>query len=334
MNTILVIGLVLAVLLVGAGVAIVYYNSTANTGSSAGTTTSQTETTTQQPQTTTTTKTTGVDLSGTWEGTFTAQNWKGTSSTGRWTWIIHRVDSNKYAGVLKTMDTYPTGGYIDIEVTVDGNKITIGTVGNNAGMAAVVFTGTVSSDGTQASGTWHFSNNMDNGQWSGRKTSSSTQIPVETTATTKTSTNPTTTQTSTTTTITSTTAPSTCVPNPPAQYQAAFQSMYQAAITVFGESNMKCYFQGTVEPQYVVAFHLLNYNEQEALNYAEQLNTALRNDGWITSPMVATNNEIHVGGAYNTTVNGEPVMLVGIISIAVEQNGTTHLAIQIQPATP
>lgn len=328
LNTMLILGIIVAVLVVGAGAAIIYYYNpaTTNIGSSTETTTSQTETTTQQQTTTTTTAVNGeLDLSGTWEGTFDAQKWRGTGGTGRWVWIIHKTGPNKYAGVLKTMDVYPTGGYIDIQVTVDGNKITIGTVGNYAGMSAVVFTGTISSDGAQASGTWRFSDNSDSGGWSGRKVSSSTQIPVETT---------TTTTQSITETYTTTEAPA-CTPNPPTQYQAAFQSMYQAALTVFGESNIKCYTQGMLGGiQYYVTFNLLNYNEQNINDYVEQLNAILTNDGWFIQTSVSSGQEFHIRGYYNTTINGVSVQLLGLLTVTVDQDGSAYLAIQIQLATP
>ncbi|ADI31229.1 hypothetical protein [Staphylothermus hellenicus] len=331
MNTLLIVGVIVAALLVGVGAAITYYNNAPSTN--IGTTTTPSETTTQQPTQTTTTTSgySGADLSGTWEGTFTAHAWQGSGGTGHWTWIIHRVGSNKYEGVLKTSNVYPTGGWINIEVTVDGNQITVGTVGNYGGIAAVVFTGTVSGDGSQASGTWHFTNDMDNGQWSGRKVSSSTQIPSETT-TIQTSASQTTTTQSGTGTTTTTQVPG-CVPNPPTQYQAAYQSMYQAAATVFGESNLQCYFQGIVNTQYVVSFHIQNYNSEEAFNYAQQLNTTLTSNGWIIDTLLSSGNEIHVGGYYNTTVNGAPTMFMGLLTIQIEDNGTVDLAIQIQPVT-
>lgn len=326
MNTLLIVGVVVA-LLVGVGAAIIYYNASSI---NIGTTSTPSETTTTTKQSTQTTTTTsgysGADLSGTWEGTFTAHAWQGPSSTGHWTWIIHRVSSNKYAGVLKTSDVYPTGGWINIEVTVDGNQITVGTVGNYGGMAAVVFSGTVSGDGTQASGTWHFTNNMDNGQWSGRKVSSSTQIPSETTTTTTTTTQ------SVTGTTTTTQAPG-CIPNPPTQYQAAYQSMYQAAATVFGESNLQCYFQGVVNQQYAASFHIQNYNPQEASNYLQELNTTLANNGWVTTTLVSSGGEIHIAGYYNTTINGAPAMFMGLLTIVIEDNGAVELVIQIQPGT-
>ncbi len=190
---ILYIGIILAIITVGIGAGI-FFMQTSQRSTQTITTSTPIETTTSS--TTTTDQHSNIDISGTWEGTFTASRWPG-EKTGQWKWVIYKVSNNKYEGYLMTMNVYPTGGYIKIDVTLDGDKITVGTVGGE--FAAVVFSGKVTSDGNNAQGTWKFTGGQDSGEWSGRRVSMSTSLPITTTTETESETTTTAQQTTTTT---------------------------------------------------------------------------------------------------------------------------------------
>ncbi len=169
MNTVLVIGIIVIVL-AGAGAAV--YLSTMNNGGGS----TETTPTTTSPQTTQTTRTaqqgggggsatttsgssTGsVNITGAWYGTYTTSS----GATGRWAWRIWSTGPDTYKGLLVTTEPYSSGGSIPISITLDGNRIRIGAVS-----VGVVFTGTITGD--TMSGTWKFTNGMDQGPWSGQR---------------------------------------------------------------------------------------------------------------------------------------------------------------------
>ncbi len=279
MNT-LYIGIIIAIIAVGVGAG-VFLMSQTNQQSQPATTTTPTTTTTSQTTTKTTTTThqgSGMDISGTWEGTFTASRWPG-EKTGKWKWVIHRVSGNKYEGYLMTMDVYPTNGYIKIEVTLDGNKITVGTVGGE--FAAAVFSGTVTGDGNNAQGTWKFTNGQDSGQWSGRRVSMSTSLPVTTTTEAETETTTTTHQSSTTTTTSSGSSQvQACGISLEGDYADAWKNMYSIFVDVFGSDNLKCIMGTTTTGQYQIYLNITSYDPAKLNEYADSITNGFVSEGW------------------------------------------------------
>lgn len=312
---------VFVAVLVAAGVGaafLISYHSSGRDTAPTSTYTTATSTTTSQ----TTSTASPPDISGTWRGGFTASHWKG-SSKGSWTWIIRRTGPNTYEGVLKTEDVYPTGGYIEISVKVNGNRITVGTVGS-AGIPAATFTGTLSSDGRHAEGSWSFTNGADGGKWSGDRVSGSTSIPSTTsTSTTTTSTSPATTTSTGGQTTSSSGSQAPCSSQAPENYREAFNQLYSAATSVLG--GMSCKSSQTIQSQgmlvFVAQLSLKNYESSASPQYAAKLLEALTSSGWsiITTQQSSTGFKIASQKAF--TVDGRNITLAGEISVTAISGG-------------
>jgi len=285
-------------------------------------------TTTQQPQQTTTTVGTGtatntIDLSGTWRGTFTASKWPG-GNKGRWEWIIYKTGDNEYKGYIKVMDVYPTNGYIPVTVSIDGNKIRVGTV---AGVI-VVFSGTVSSDGMTAQGTWKFSNGQDSGSWSGRKVSSETTVPGTTTSATTTTTTTTTTKTKTTSQVTTSTgaAGARCGLVLDKQLAQVYDEALNIFTKVFG-SQPKCTASTMLNQQsYVFQLKAEGLDEAKINDYLTGLTTALQAQGYTVRAAGQNDNEITV--VTTKMVDGVLVNLNIIVDISGSEGQVTFQLIK------
>ena len=283
-------------------------------------------TTTQQPQQTTTTPgetgtpTNTIDLSGTWRGTFTASKWPG-GSQGRWEWIIYKTGDNEYKGYIKVMDVYPTNGYIPITVSLNGNKITVGTV---AGVV-VVFTGTVSSDGRSAQGTWKFSNNQDSGTWSGTKVSSETTVP-ETTTTTTTETAETTTTTTSQETSNTGASGARCGLVLDKQLAQVYDEALNIFTNVFG-SEPKCTASTMLNQQsYVFQLQVDGLDEAKINDYLTGLTTALQAQGYTVRAAGQNDNEITV--VTTKVVDGVLVNLNIVVDISGSEGQVTFQLIK------
>ncbi len=287
MNT-LYIGIIIAIIAVGIGAGIFLMQSSQQPTQQATTTTTSSSPigTTTNTIATTTGQQSGIDISGTWEGTFTASRWPG-EKTGKWKWVIYRVSSNKYEGYLMTMDVYPTNGYIKIEVTLDGNKITVGTVGE--GFAAAVFSGTVTSDGNNAQGTWKFSNGQDSGQWSGRRVSMSTSLPVTTTTEAETTT---TTQQVSTTTTSSSSQVEACGVSVRGDFAEAWKDIYGVFTDVFGAENLQCVMGTKTTGQYQIYLNITSYDSSKLDEYANKVLNKFLANGWRIFQRTQDNEEL------------------------------------------
>ncbi len=250
-----------------------------------------------------------IDLSGTWRGTFTATNWPG-ESQGEWEWIIYRVNGNEYKGYIKVMNVYPTNGYIPITVSLDGNKIRVGTVGG----LVVVFTGTVSDDGKIAHGTWKFSNEQDYGSWSGRKVSSETIVPGMTT-----------TQEQSTTQSITTTHGTTTTSQEGARcgliLDKDLAKTYDEAIAIFSKvfnTEPRC-VGSTMLDQQSFMFHLKadGVDEAKMQDYLTGLTTALQAYGFTIHASGVSGNEITI---ISTKTVGDKKLYLNIIVDLADNN--------------
>ncbi len=163
MNTLLIVGIVVAMIAVAG--ATIYFTTISQsneikTNNTSTTYTSSTSTFPQAPsgsQGTTTSMISGeVDITGAWHGVY-----NGTFGSGRWSFLIWKTNDNTYHGLLRTDGAYSTNGEsIPLTIVVNGDNITLGAVA-----ISVTFTGTVSGD--QMSGTWRLNNGYDSGSWTG-----------------------------------------------------------------------------------------------------------------------------------------------------------------------
>jgi hypothetical protein len=258
------------------------------------------------------------DIPGTWKGSFTTHHWKGYGGSGEWTWIIRRTGEGSYVGVLETSYAYPTQGYVNITVRVEGDKITVGTVGGE-GLPAVTFTGKLSSDGRHAEGTWKFTNGMDYGEWRGDKVSSSTTLTY--------------TATQTSTPIATQLL---CSPNPPETHRQAYDELYSVAVKVFGGENLECTEQQTITAggttAYIAEYTVKNYNSAGTTLYEDKLTQQLEDKGWkvVLKVQKTSGFEIHVAKPIN--IDGKQAMFAAQVQLSISGYGKTSLSIAIAPA--
>ena len=343
MNTTALIGILVIIVVAAAGAAIMMHGGGETTTTTAATTSGggagQTTTgqgggatsTTSGQGTTTQGGAESLDISGTWEGTFTTHK----MGTGHFRWIIKEKTDGKYEGLLITWDAYPLECYIPITVTVSGNKITLGTVGSTMpGFGAVTFTGTITGDGSHAEGTWQFATPVDSGTWSGSKVSSSTSTPTNTCP------GETTTETETTTTSSEEASTTTstqeggstwqCTPTPPQNYEDAFNQVYQAISEVFGQDNLECYGQETVNTAYTVEFNILNHTQSEAITAYKNLANAFQSRNWQVLMSSYQGYSMSFFFVINSTYNGDTIPVAVLIQIDYEYLEPS-LTLTIQP---
>ncbi len=256
-GVIVVVGLAAALFIGGGG------GSTTNE-----TTSTTTQTNTQSETTTTSTSTsTSSELEGTWQGTYTSSQGSGT-----WKWVIKKTGENQYVGCLYTQGPYPTQEWIPMQIQVNGNQITLGSIG----AVAVTFTGTF--EGTSASGTWH--STYDQGSWQGTKISSDNNLPcfIPGESTTTTPAETTTETTTTQETTTSTTTEISCMIPPPENLEWAFNSVNNAILEAF--QQVTCLTSGTQNGEYAYSLVVSPFNLNDANQYATTIAQSLRDDGW------------------------------------------------------
>jgi hypothetical protein len=281
-----------------------------------------TTTTTNQPGvTTTTTQGSSVSIEGTWQGTY-----KGAQGSGEWKWVIKKTGANSYTGCLQTSGTYASnGGWMPITVTLDGNKIEIGSVGPNA----VLFSGTIS--GNTASGTWHFSTNYDSGSWQGTKVSSNTELlcteqTTQSQTATSQSTTSTTSETTTTSTQTQTGIPM-CTIQPPSNLKDYNDGVMEVVANVFGANNLYCNAAAIEDGTYSEVYTVTNLDPSQINNYVTQLTNGLQAKGWTNISVTAN---VAGWGIYALkSSNNQTVELV----LLMQMQGTTgNLAIHLEPS--
>ncbi|MCE4609491.1 MAG: hypothetical protein F7C36_03805 [Desulfurococcales archaeon] len=311
---VIVVGGIAAAIFIGGGGETTPSNET--TGQD--TTTTASTTTVQGGEETSTT----ADLEGTWQGTYTSSYGPGT-----WQWVIKETSPGHYEGCLMTSGPYETTDWLPMTVTVEGNEITLGSVG----LVQVVFTGTVSGDSAQ--GDWHIMGGSDQGTWQGSKVNSDNTLPClneeQTSTTTSSMETTTTTQEYTTTTETTTTTFNGnlgCWPPPSDVIVDAYTSLNLALAEIYGADNLSCISvsgSGTLTYLYVVSIEGFNPNTyQQDLN---NLMTAMNSHGWID--LAGYNPMPYVAGITGNYISGNYVINVTMAFYITQSPATVQIAL-------
>jgi len=273
--------IVLAVVLVLAigGVAAMTLQGGGSQGTTSSTTTppSSTSTTTSgsTPIQTTTAgqeqQETPSGLEGEWRGIYESNYGR-----GEWTWIIRQASDGSYEGCIRVSGPYDTGGdWIPLTIQVEGDTITLGTVGG----VQVTFTGKVAGD--SVSGTWSLAGGQDGGGWSGQRVGPASDLPCMSSSGGSGTTYPGEEATTTTSQpYTTTIVEEVCTPTPPPQYAEAYQSVMSAVEAALPGVTLKCYMQNMVGTMYVVVFNMENYDPGMAYEAAQALVEAMNASGW------------------------------------------------------
>ena len=326
-----IIGIIAVILIIAIGGALTLNhrgnnNTTTQTTSQGGSIT-QTSTTSQ----TQTTDGSSLNIEGTWHGAY-----KGAKGSGEWKWVIKKTGMNTYTGCLQTTGTYIfNNGWMPITVTLNGDKIEIGSVGPNT----VIFSGTIS--GNKASGSWHFSTNYDSGSWEGVKESSNNELPCmeqqtttsrtsttthtttsqEATTTTTQSSTTTTSQTSTTTTTQTQTGIPMCETPPPSNLKEYNDGIMEILASAFGSTNIFCNAAAVQGNTYNEVYTVNNIDPTKINDYITQIVNGLSEKGWVN--ITVANGQIY---ALSNDQNIQAIILMQL------QGTIGNIAIQIGPS--